>query len=316
MSNTFEEEATRYELVQSLKAKVKGMEDHVKDKKYNEKQKALFVDAISNYRQEIAEKSRFTLREAITELGFCYDTGTKIKHLIASHISKPDERDYKKLNTIYHDWFMSVTFVMLGCDDIYDHYVSIFLNSGVNRLSQTRSPEKLADYLSGKGTVRAVHDLKDIDMKLDKLEEIIFRLEEKENVRIRQAIAKQERDASIKYEMKYDENSRELTLNGIFLARPDFMSENDEFLRVIFIEGNSWRHVPISELLEHMKVEELSKKIHQILNDLGIVGVIKEIFIPNVSKNGFEFRNPISYGFAEENKLPTIDLKTIRSSKK
>jgi hypothetical protein len=153
------------------------------------------------------------------------------------------------------------------------------------------------------------------ESELKVLSNILIMLEERRGTVIRQEIAKQEYDASTKYELRYS-NSRELTFNGIPLARPDFLSENDQFLTFIFADGNSWRNVPMSELLDSMKIKKLGKTIHQILNDLNITGVIKDVFIPNASAKGFEFRNPISHGYADDNKLPIIDIKTIRNSKK
>lgn len=319
--NTFEEDATQYERFQALKAHADAIEKSLKTgknaegKKYTEGEKIFLTDYAKDLRKEADDRSKFTLKEAIDELGFCYDVGTKIKYIIASDVSRPKEKDYQKLHKMYTDWFLSVSFVILGCPDIYNHYINLFVNAGVNHLAKAKSASELADLVTGKTPPNAEHDLEDLDLKLDKLEEIMFRLEDKANIQIRQEIAKQEHDASTKYELRYS-NARELTLNGILLAHPDFLSENDQFLSFIFEEGNAWRNIPTSELLEHMKVSKLSKTIHQILSDLNITGTIKDVFIPNVSTKGFEFRNPISHGFADENGLPVIDLKPVRNNKK
>lgn len=155
-----------------------------------------------------------------------------------------------------------------------------------------------------------------IAKQLTALEEVIWRLEDREGLLIRQEIAKQEYDQSVKYKLNYNDSSRELTLNGMLLARPDFMSENDYFLSFIFKPGNTWRRIPLSELLKYMQKDKLGKTPSQILADLNITGNIREVFM-SISSKGIEFRNPITNADSEKYKLPTINMTlSVRTSKK
>jgi hypothetical protein len=310
-----EDNLTRYELVKAKTAYIKQLEKELDKGKDNTNQIEFLKEYIVDLRKEVKEKSNFTLEEAIEELGFCYDVGTRIRHIIAGYISEAETKDYKPYHNMYLAWHLSVYFVFLNCKDISSHYIAIFQNAFNRNSSKISTLKEQADLIMGKSPMKPDDDFSSINFGIDKLEELIFRLEEKQNLLARQEIAKQEHEASTKYELHYS-TSRKLTLNGILLATPDFMSENDQFLNFIFKDGNSWRTIPTSELLDALKVDKLGKTIHQILSDLNITGIIKEVFMPNVSSKGFEFRNPISYGFADENGLPTIDLKTIRNNKK
>lgn len=112
-------------------------------------------------------------------------------------------------------------------------------------------------------------------------------------------------DKDIKYILEYSQG-RELTLNGKFLAKTQYRSENDLFLKFIFTEGNAWRDVKMEELLEFMDKPKLTKKMHQILGDLQLVGNLKDVFMPVAGSRGFEFHNPITNAYAKEKKLPEI----------
>lgn len=321
MSQT-EEDLTRYELVEALKAQVDGLEKRLKSGvgtkgKYNKQEKTFLKQRIKNLKEDIKSKSTFTLIESIKELGFCYDVGTTIQYLIEAHVSRRPDDNYKPLHEEYSRWFTSISYAILCCPEIHGYYINFFTNAGNNKLTPQASIQEIADEIADRTEpiLSPENDFADLVIKLDKLESIIYRLEEQANLQIRQYIAKQEQDASTKYELRYSK-ARELTLNGIPLAHPDFLSENDQFLNFIFKEGNSWRNVSTGELLEYMKTDKLSKTIHQILSDLNITGSVKDIFMPNVSTKGFEFRNPISHGFAYDNKLPVIDMKPVRNSKK
>lgn len=212
----------------------------------------------------------------------------------------------KLLNTHrakHHKWYDDVYKSIESSTD-RNYYWVLFTNAPVNNNY----------WISGLGPGESTF-LINFENRIKVLTDILIMLEERRSTVVRQEIAKQEHDASTKYELKYS-TARELTLNGILLAQTDFLSENDKFLTFIFNDTNSWRNVTISELLEYMQVSQLTKTPHQILNDIGITGQIKEIFMPNVSSKGFEFRNPISYSFASDNKLPNLDMKVVRSSQK
>ncbi len=89
--NTSEEEATRYELIKAKEAYIKQLEQ-LEIGKYNTKQVDFLSQYLVNLRKEITDKSTFTLEQAIEELGFCYDVGTRIRHIIARHISDEKQK--------------------------------------------------------------------------------------------------------------------------------------------------------------------------------------------------------------------------------
>lgn len=203
----------------------------------------------------------------------------------------------------YHLWAMEVRNLLRLTTD-RQYYEVNFMTLSSSSYSIVGLSQDQANFITG------------FSGKIKSLLEILTMLEERRSVVIRQEIAKQEHDQEVKYELRYS-SSHELTLNGILLANPDFLSENEQLLAFLFTEGNAWRPIKMAELLEYMKEDKLKKKMHQILDDLNITGSIREAFFKGISINGFEFRNPITYGYAEEHKLPIINLsKPVRSSKK
>lgn len=106
----------------------------------------------------------------------------------------------------YNSWIMSVYFVLSVCDDIYGHYVSTFTNE-LNRNKKIKTVQQMVDRINGKTKPNPKNDFEDINIALDKLEEIIYRLEEKENLQLRQKIAQHEHDSSLRYWLRYDGNS-------------------------------------------------------------------------------------------------------------
>lgn len=119
-----------------------------------------------------------------------------------------------------------------------------------------------------------------------------------------------------RYRLTYVDHT--LKLNGIVLAKPIFLKENDSFLSFIFNDGGKSKVFRISELEKTMGTgERLKKKPHQILDDLGVKGEIKKMFFPNISSAGIEFVNPISAKYLEENNLQDLSAnELIDSSKK
>ena len=248
--------------------------------------------------------------EAIQELDALILKGFAILQIAKSAFEKvKDSDEEKRQETLgnhrlqHHQWFDAV-YRVIDTNTDRKYYLIHFVN--VNRTAMSlsgMSPEQ-SDFIVS------------FEVRLTALKEVLQMLEERRSVIIRQEIAKQERDQSVKYELRYS-SSRELTLNGILLAKPDFHSENDQFLSFIFTDGNSWRTVPMQELLENLATDKLKKTVHQILADVGIVDNLKTVFMPNVSTKAIQFRNPITHGFAEENKLPEITItKTVRTNKK
>ncbi|MCA9388964.1 hypothetical protein KC644_04400, partial [Candidatus Berkelbacteria bacterium] len=128
---------------------------------------------------------------------------------------------------------------------------------------------------------------------------------------VRQETARVEKDNSLLYEMTY--LGREIRINDILVAKPVFMSENDEFFAYIY--ERPWVKISIDEMKKDLQIADFKKSVASMLADLNITGSIRKIFAPNASAKAIEFRNPITRGFADKNKLP--DLKLVdRSNKK
>ena len=114
----------------------------------------------------------------------------------------------------------------------------------------------------------------------------------------------------VKYQLTYDSTEGILRLNEIKIAKTQYSSENDMFLR-FFVAENHNGECEIASLLKFMGKDKLTKRPTQILGDVSITGNIKEVFFPNASIRAIEFRNPITYEYAKEHKLPEIDLKLL-----
>ena len=126
-------------------------------------------------------------------------------------------------------------------------------------------------------------------------------------------------EEAIKYQLTYNPSARELWLNDVLLANPQYGSENHKFLQYFVTEKNTGEQ-EVKDLLAFMNKPKLIKRPTQILTDVRITGDVKKVFFPNASKQSIEFHNPISIVYAKENKLPEIDLnllsETVRSSQK
>lgn len=114
----------------------------------------------------------------------------------------------------------------------------------------------------------------------------------------------------IKYQLTYSSSERVLRLNGIQIAKTQYGSENDQFLRFFVSKNNTGEH-KIDELLTFMEKSKLTKRPTQILGDVHITGDLKQIFFPNASIRSIEFHNPITFTNADERDLPEIDLDSL-----
>lgn len=101
-------------------------------------------------------------------------------------------------------------------------------------------------------------------------------------------------------------NNREILLDGkVRLAKPNLNSENDNFFQFVYDHPN--------EKLSLTKIEEgvhgkLTKRIINIVCDLGFTGDIKKLFFPAVSDTAVTFMNPISKKYLKDNKLSKLTL--------
>jgi hypothetical protein len=116
-------------------------------------------------------------------------------------------------------------------------------------------------------------------------------------------IVKEQRDVPV-YEIKYT-TAREILLNGICLAKPDFNSENDNFFQYVFNRPN--QKISIEELKKAVG-GDLKKDPHKILQNLGFKGGVRKAFF-DVSKDTICFRNPLRKKDLEDLQIDYIRAK-------
>lgn len=190
------------------------------------------------------------------------------------------------------DWHSNVVQILHSNLGATSHFLYHFVRSVPTAFHYTGMPKELSNVITA------------FDNHLQGLENIIMRLEEREGLLIRQETAKQERDASTLYEITY--RGREIRVNDIFLSKPDFMSENELFFSYIF--ERPWQSIKIEDMLNDLKISKFKKSVSQMLSDLKLTGSIRKVFCPDASSKGIVFRNPVSRGFSDEHKLPTLDF--------
>ena len=150
-----------------------------------------------------------------------------------------------------------------------------------------------------------------IEARLEVLEDTFDKLDLKKTVVESKQLLSLQKEKLVKYELTYSYN-RELKLNGIKFAKPDFETVYDKFATFLFKEGNSFRSIKIAEWHEYLGsgADEREKKlsIHKLLGGLKITGDMKQVFMPNASVKAFMFQNPISFKFATDNALPELNI--------
>jgi len=104
------------------------------------------------------------------------------------------------------------------------------------------------------------------------------------------SIQKQETPSKgLLYEVQYAEGSREISVNGFFLAKPDFNRENEIVFTYLYARPNQ----RVSKLqIEKDNSIRLAKTLPKIVENLRFTGDRKIFF--DVSSEGILFRNPIT----------------------
>lgn len=97
--------------------------------------------------------------------------------------------------------------------------------------------------------------------------------------------------------------NREVRLNNIVLAKPNFDSENDVVFEYIFNNPN--KKITRKEVESVLKRPTV-KKFEQIIRDLGFKGQLKAMFFPNVSIGAIQFINPITKEYLDKNSLSPL----------
>ena len=156
-------------------------------------------------------------------------------------------------------------------------------------------------------TIFAVHE-----QHLFALEDVILRIEEQYNLVVRREIADEAKREGILYEMSYSQHSREIKLNGILIAKPDFESENDRFFSFVYANAN--RVISRQEIEKGTK-SVLGKTNSDILKDLGFKGTLRKIFFAGASRDKVLFRNPITKQYASKHDLPPINITELKGNK-
>lgn len=98
-------------------------------------------------------------------------------------------------------------------------------------------------------------------------------------------------DDEVIYEVAYNENSREITINGFLLSKPDFDSENDIFASYVFTHPN--QKLRMEKIQQVNGGKPFKKAVHRIIADLGFSGEFAKVFF-NASRRAVLFRNKIS----------------------
>ncbi len=111
------------------------------------------------------------------------------------------------------------------------------------------------------------------------------------------------KEDEIVYEIAY--RGREISINSILLAKPDFMSENDEFFDYVYKKQN--KRISIEEI-EKYKNRKFKKTPHQIIKDLGFTGDIARAFF-DISQKGVFFRNPVTRNLLNELRINSLKIK-------
>lgn len=109
------------------------------------------------------------------------------------------------------------------------------------------------------------------------------------------------------YEVTF--RNREIAVNGFRLSRPNFNSENDLVFEHVFANPN--RRIDLGEI-ESVIGRPLTKKLREVVRDLGFIGELCDMFFPGVSKTAIEFVNPVRGSDFEARKLRSPRLETRR----
>jgi len=211
-------------------------------------------------------------------------------------ISEFDINKYLQDTTgILNDWYRTV--VKILNEEVTDkHHLFHFLQHKGDSMSLIGVPQNISNLLIS------------FEYYLYSLEDIILRLSETRNLTIRQEIAEKESQTDILYKITYNSHKREVRLNNIVIAKPDFTSENDKCFN--FIYNNPNRPITLKEI-ETAIDDTVKKRLAQVVQDLGFSKDIKDMFFPGITKTSIMFVNPITKQYAIENELRPLNLKQV-----
>lgn len=92
--------------------------------------------------------------------------------------------------------------------------------------------------------------------------------------------------------ISYSDSGREILLNDIFLlSKPHFNGTNDRVFSYLYKNPN--RTVSRDELIKEAKVQIGSKRLHDIIKELGFKKDLGKAFF-SITKNSIKFNNPVN----------------------
>jgi hypothetical protein len=106
--------------------------------------------------------------------------------------------------------------------------------------------------------------------------------------------------------------NREIRVNGFRLSRPNFNSENELAFDYVFANPN--RTIELAEI-EGAIGKPLTKRLREVVRDLGFKNELKEMFFPGISKTSIKFINPITRADFESRDLRPPRAETMRREK-
>jgi hypothetical protein len=112
----------------------------------------------------------------------------------------------------------------------------------------------------------------------------------------------------IMYQIKYNPRDRRIILNGKYLIkRPDFNTLNSELFEY------AYNHVNDEVLKSNFEADSgitfsKTKRISNVVYELGFSGQLRELFFPSIAKRSFLFRNYISEAELNESGIDQKDL--------
>lgn len=107
------------------------------------------------------------------------------------------------------------------------------------------------------------------------------------------------------YEIKYAPKTREILINNFLVSRPNSFSENDEVFEYLYRNPN--KEISLEEIETNLR-KKLTKSFSKILENLGFVGSLKNIFF-KASKDKIMFVNPATVKDLEELGIKHLKLK-------
>lgn len=245
------------------------------------------VEEIRKEIESLKQRNTYSLNDCIAYLGSCHAHAYHIANFYPRLLKSKNNSHFQELQSIYNNWRF-LTAAAISSQEVPFHYWSIFmLHSGIGKSEDCNVNSIMQFY----------HSVVDV---AEKLEELIFKLEAKQNISIQQEIARKQHDSAIRYWLEYREMAGKLYLNDtLVLASPRLDSPGEKLLEQAFENPNT-----------KIKIEGVSQsQISSALRDMNIKGTVKDIFFPRTSNKHILFRPSITNSEFIQEGLRDIDFK-------